>query len=166
MPDYIVVGGGSAGCAVAGRLSEDSTARVTLFEAGPPDKSIWIRLPVTFYKSFQSSMMQWFNAEPLQHQNNMVKQLGQSRVLGGGSSLNAMVYMRGAPSDFDRWEEHGAEGWSYKDVLPYFRKAEHNEVFFERRPWSGWTTLGFEPKLHFAADQGLGEGLPGGWLAL
>jgi choline dehydrogenase len=129
MPDYIVVGGGSAGCAVAGRLSEDSTASVTLIEAGPRDKSIWIRYPVTFYKSFQSSMMQWFNAEPLKHQNNMEKQLGQSRVLGGGSSLNAMVYMRGAPEDFDRWEEHGAEGWSYKDVLPYFRKAEHNEVF-------------------------------------
>ena len=129
MPDFIVVGGGSAGCAVAGRLSEDNDVTVTLFEAGPRDSNLWIRYPVTFYKSFKSSLLHWYDVEPLKHQGNMEKKIGQARVLGGGSSLNAMVYMRGAPQDFDRWEQHGAEGWGYKDVLPYFRKAEHNEVF-------------------------------------
>ncbi|MCL8000236.1 FAD-dependent oxidoreductase [Brucella sp. 21LCYQ03] len=129
MPDFIVVGGGSAGCAVAGRLSEDPDVSVTLFEAGPKDSSIWIRFPVTFYKSFKSSMLQWYKVETLKHQNNTEPSVGQARVLGGGSSLNAMIYMRGAPSDFDRWVEHGAEGWGYKDVLPFFRKAENNEVY-------------------------------------
>jgi choline dehydrogenase-like flavoprotein len=129
MPDYIIVGGGSSGCAIAGRLSEDPDVEVTLFEAGPRDSSIWIRFPVTFYKSFKSSLLHWYKVEPLKHQYNHETQVGQARVLGGGSSLNAMIYMRGAPSDYDRWAAHGAEGWSYKDVLPYFRKAEHNEVF-------------------------------------
>lgn len=129
MPDFIVVGGGSAGCAIAGRLSEDPDASVTLFEAGPKDSSIWIRFPVTFYKSFKSSLMQWYKVETLKHQNDLETQVGQARVLGGGSSLNGLIYMRGAPSDYDRWAAHGAEGWGYKDVLPYFRKAENNEVY-------------------------------------
>lgn len=129
MPDFIVVGGGSAGCAIAGRLSENPDVSVTLFEVGPRDSSIWIRYPVTFYKSFQGALMHWYKVETLKHQNNLETQVGQARVLGGGSSLNAMVYIRGAPSDFDRWQAHGAEGWSYDDVLPYFRKAENNEVY-------------------------------------
>ncbi|ANM14439.1 MULTISPECIES: GMC family oxidoreductase [unclassified Rhizobium] len=129
MPDYIVVGGGSAGCAIAGRLSEDPAVSVTLFEAGPRDSSMWIRFPVTFYKSFKSSLLQWYKIETLKHQNGLETQVGQARVLGGGSSLNAMIYIRGAPEDYDRWAAHGADGWSYKDVLPYFRKAENNEVF-------------------------------------
>lgn len=129
MPDFIVVGGGSAGCAIAGRLSEDPDVSVTLFEAGPRDSSIWIRFPVTFYKSFKSSLLHWYKVEKLRHQNDTEPNVGQARVLGGGSSLNAMIYMRGAPSDFDRWVDHGAEGWGYKDVLPYFRKAENNEVY-------------------------------------
>src|SRR5581483_6569416 len=103
--------------------------RVTLFEAGPTDSSIWIQYPVTFYKSFKSNLLHWYKVETLKHQNNLEAQVGQARVLGGGSSLNAMVYIRGAPSDYDRWAAHGAEGWNYKDVLPYFRKAESNEVF-------------------------------------
>ena len=129
MPDFIVVGGGSAGCAVAGRLSENPDASVTLFEAGPADSSIWIRYPVTFFKSFKGPLMQWYKVEPLIHQGGIQPKIGQARVLGGGSSLNAMVYARGAPQDYDRWADHGADGWGYRDVLPYFRKAEHNDVF-------------------------------------
>lgn len=127
MPDFIVVGGGSAGCAVAGRLSEDPDVTVTLFEAGPKDSSIWLRYPVTFYKSFKSSLMKWYEIETLRHQSDLETQVGQARVLGGGSSVNAMIYVRGAPEDFDRWVDEGAEGWGYKDVLPYFRKAEDND---------------------------------------
>ena len=111
MPDFIVVGGGSAGCAVAGRLSENPDATVTLFEAGPADSSFWIRYPVTFFKSFKGPLMQWYQVEPLTHQGGIQPKIGQARVLGGGSSLNAMVYARGAPQDYDGWADQGADGW-------------------------------------------------------
>lgn len=129
MPDYIIVGGGSAGCTIAGRLSEDESASVALFEGGPSDKSPWIHLPVTYYKTCKSNLLQRFKLEKLKHQNNMETDTGQARVLGGGSSVNAMVYIRGCPEDYDRWAASGAAGWSYKDVLPFFRKAEGNERF-------------------------------------
>ncbi|QCJ01095.1 GMC family oxidoreductase [Agrobacterium larrymoorei] len=129
MPDYIIVGGGSAGCTIAGRLSEDEAVSVALFEAGPSDKSPWIHLPVTYYKTCKSSLLQRFKLETLKHQNNLETDTGQARVLGGGSSVNAMIYIRGCPEDYDRWAASGAEGWRYQDVLPFFKKAEGNERF-------------------------------------
>ncbi len=125
--DYIIVGGGSAGCTIAGRLSENAAATVALFEAGPSDRNPFIHLPVTYYKT--QRMLQRFDLEPATAMHNVVQNSGQARVLGGGSSVNAMVYIRGCPEDYDRWSESGATGWTYKDVLDYFKKAEGNRVF-------------------------------------
>ncbi len=125
--DYIVVGGGSAGSAVAGRLSEDPDATTILFEAGPSDWNPFIHLPVTYYKT--QRMLRRIQVEPLKHQFDMAPTTGQAEVLGGGSSVNAMIYIRGCPEDYDRWAAAGAQGWAYKDVLPYFKKSEANEVF-------------------------------------
>lgn len=128
MPDFIIVGGGSAGCTIAGRLSEDPSVTIELFEQGPSDTSPWIHMPVTYYKTCKT-LLQRYKLETLRHQGNLDTDTGQARVLGGGSSVNAMLYIRGAPQDYDGWDAGGATGWSYRDVLPYFRKAESNETF-------------------------------------
>jgi choline dehydrogenase-like flavoprotein len=125
--DYIVVGGGSAGCTIASRLSEDPDARVVLFESGPSDNNPFIHMPVTYYKT--QRMLRRIAIEPLKAQFNVTPTTGQAKVIGGGSSVNAMVYIRGNPQDYDRWEASGAHGWGYKEVLKYFRRAESNETF-------------------------------------
>ncbi len=129
MVDYIVVGGGSAGCAVAGRLSEDPACSVVLFEAGPRDTNLFIHLPATYYKTAKGPLLTRYVLEPLKHQKKPVMTMVQARVLGGGSSVNAMVYIRGCPEDYDRWASEGAPGWSYREVLPYFKRAEDNNQF-------------------------------------
>lgn len=130
MYDYIVVGGGSAGCTIASRLSEDPGSRVLLLEQGSSDWSPYIHMPVTYYKTAKSDMLTRYRLEPQEHQGGITPEIVQGRVLGGGSSVNAMVYMRGVPYDYDTWEkEDGCTGWGYKDVLPYFKKAENNERF-------------------------------------
>lgn len=127
--DYIVTGGGSAGCAIASRLSEDPAARVLLLEQGDSDWSPWIHMPVTYYKTSQGNALTRYRIEPQRHQGGITPEFVQGRVLGGGSSVNAMVYMRGCPEDYDGWEAEGCPGWGYKDVLPWFRKSEDNERF-------------------------------------
>jgi choline dehydrogenase-like flavoprotein len=127
--DYIVVGGGSAGCATAARLSEKSDVSVLLLEQGPRDWNPYIHLPATYYKTAKSDLLTRYRTEPLVHQNNTTPEFVQGRVLGGGSSVNGMVYMRGCPEDYDRWAAEGAPGWAYRDVLPFFRKSEDNERF-------------------------------------
>jgi choline dehydrogenase len=129
MYDYIVVGGGSAGCTIASRLSEDPGSTVLLLEQGDRDWSPYIHLPVTYYKTSKSDMLTRYRLEPQMHQGGATPEFVQGRVLGGGSSVNAMVYMRGIPEDYDRWAADGCDGWAYKDVLPYFKKAESNERF-------------------------------------
>lgn len=129
MADYIVVGGGSSGCAIASRLSEISDASVLLFEQGPRDWNPYIHLPVTYYKTAKGKLLSRFKVEPLVNQNHITPEFVQGRVLGGGSSVNAMVYMRGNPEDYDRWEAEGCAGWGYRDVLPYFKRCEDNEKF-------------------------------------
>lgn len=129
MYDYIVVGGGSAGCTIASRLTEDSDCSVLLLEQGPRDWSPYIHLPVTYYKTSQGDMLTRYKLEPQEHQGGITPEFVQGRVLGGGSSVNAMVYMRGIPRDYDTWAENGCHGWSYREVLPYFKKAENNERF-------------------------------------
>jgi len=125
--DYIVVGGGSSGCAVAARLSEDPSARVLLIEAGSRDKSLYIHLPVTYYKTTGPQFTWGFKTTEQQHQGNIATPFTQARVLGGGSSINAQVYMRGTPTDYNAWKNaFGCVGWGYDDVLPYFKKAEDN----------------------------------------
>jgi choline dehydrogenase len=127
--DYIVVGGGSAGCAVAGRLSENAATTVALFEAGPPDTNVFIHLPATYYKTAKGPLLTRYALEPLKHQKKPSMTMVQARVLGGGSSVNGMIYIRGCPEDYDLWSSDGCPGWSYRDVLPYFKRAEDNDEF-------------------------------------
>lgn len=130
MVDYIVVGGGSAGCVVAARLSEDADASVVLLEEGPRDLNPYIHLPVGFYKTSQGNLVERYPWQPSPgHTGDPAPTMVQARVLGGGSSVNAMVYLRGQPADYDSWATSGATGWAYEDVLPFFRKCETNDRF-------------------------------------
>ncbi|MGO1074960.1 GMC family oxidoreductase [Inquilinus sp. CA228] len=130
MADYIVVGGGSAGCVVASRLSEDPDVTVTLLEEGPSDISPYIHMPVAFYKTAQGNLLERYPWEPLPgHTGAANPTMVQPRVLGGGSSVNAMVYVRGQRADFDSWEASGGAGWGYDAVMRHFRKCESNDRF-------------------------------------
>ena len=130
-PDYIIVGGGSTGCTLAGRLTEDGDAHVTLIEQGPADRSPWIHFPVTYYKVCQGPLLSRYVYERSRAQApaGVDSTMVQARVLGGGSSVNAMLYVRGVPDDYDGWAAEGAEGWSYAEVLPYFKRSEGNNRF-------------------------------------
>jgi len=125
--DYIVIGAGSAGCAVASRLSENASVRVALVEAGPPDCHRVFQIPALFGQQ-QKSAFDWdLETEPEPALAGRRTYLPRGRVLGGTSSMNTMVYTRGHPADYDEWAAHGCEGWSYEEVLPFFRRSEDNE---------------------------------------
>ncbi len=127
MYDYIIIGGGSAGCVLAARLSEMPDAKVLLLEAGPSDTNPYIHVPVGFFKMTSGPLTWGFKTAPLRHANNRETVYPQARVLGGGSSINAEVYTRGCPEDYDGWaNEMGCKGWSAKDLQPYFIKSEGN----------------------------------------
>ncbi len=126
--DFIVTGAGSAGCAVAGRLSEDGRFRVLLLEAGPKDSYPWIHVPLGYHKTFNNPKVNWmFDSEPEPELNGRIMYQPRGKVLGGTSSINGMVYMRGNAADYDEWRQRGCEGWDYESVLPYFRRAEDNQ---------------------------------------
>ena len=126
--DYVIVGAGSAGCVLANRLSEDPKARVCLFEAGPQDTSPLIHTPIGFAFHGKKAPVNWrFDTTPQKHLNDRICYQPRGRVLGGSSSINAMIYIRGTPSDYDGWARLGASGWSYSDVLAYFKKSENQE---------------------------------------
>ena len=127
MYDYVIVGAGSAGCVLANRLSEDADVRVLLVEAGPPDTADFIHIPAAFSALFRTQhdwdhMTGW---EPGAANRRIY--LPRGRMLGGSSSLNAMIYMRGNPLDYDAWRDDGCTGWGWDDLLPYFKRAEDNE---------------------------------------
>ena len=125
--DYIIVGGGSAGCVMAARLSEDEAARVLVLEAGPPDTNPFIHMPVGFFKMTAGPLIWGYKTTPLRHANNRIAVYPQARVLGGGSSINAEIYTRGCPEDYDNWSTtHGCKGWSWHELQPYFVKSEGN----------------------------------------
>jgi len=124
--DFIVVGSGSSGAVVAARLSENPANKVLLLEAGPQDDSYWMNLPLGFAKTIADPKYMWqYSSQPEANLNGREIVGIRGKVLGGSSTVNGMVYVRGAPYDYDLWRQMGAEGWSYEDVLPFFRKAEN-----------------------------------------
>ncbi|MFR9768347.1 GMC family oxidoreductase [Nocardia sp. SC052] len=127
MYDYVVVGAGSAGSVLASRLSEDRRVQVAVIEAGPQDTADEIHLPVAFPSLFKSPLDWDYDTEPEAGLQFRRAYLPRGRVVGGSSSMNAMIYIRGARADYDGWAAGGADGWSYDEVLPYFIKAEDNE---------------------------------------
>jgi choline dehydrogenase len=126
MHDYVIVGAGSAGCVLANRLSEDPSVRVLLLEAGKRDRSPNIKIPAAFPNQFHTKLDWDYATEPEPHVDNRSLYIPRGKSLGGSSSMNAMLYVRGRPLDYDAWEAQGAPGWGYRDVLPYFIKSEDN----------------------------------------
>ncbi|GGZ82038.1 choline dehydrogenase [Paraglaciecola chathamensis] len=123
--DYIIVGAGSAGCVLANRLSEDASNQVLLLETGGSDKNIFIKMPTALSIPMNTEKLAWqFHTEAEPYLDNRKMHCPRGKVLGGSSSINGMVYVRGHAKDFDEWQEHGAQGWDYQSCLPYFQKAE------------------------------------------
>ena len=126
--DYIVVGGGTAGCVLANRLSADRETTVLLLEAGGKDDYFWIDIPVGYLYTIGNPRTDWcYVTEPDPGLNGRSIGYARGKVLGGCSSINAMIYMRGQRSDYDHWAAQGLRGWSWDDVLPVFRRAEANQ---------------------------------------
>ncbi|MBS28610.1 MAG: choline dehydrogenase [Alphaproteobacteria bacterium] len=126
--DYIVVGAGSAGAVIASRLTESGRHSVLLLEAGPEDKNPWIHVPLGYGKLFTNATVNWlYSTEPNNEQVNRRIPQPRGKVVGGSSAINGMVYIRGHRSDYDQWRQFGNTGWSYDDVLPYFKKAEDHQ---------------------------------------
>jgi choline dehydrogenase len=124
--DHVIVGAGSAGCVLADRLSADGTRRVLLLEYGGSDRSVFIQMPSALSIPMNMPRYNWcYHTEPEPHLNGRRMHTPRGKVLGGSSSINGLVYIRGNPQDFERWQAEGAEGWSYRDVLPYFKRAEN-----------------------------------------
>lgn len=132
--EYIVIGGGSGGCAVAGRLAS-AGRKVLLLEAGADDNTQFIHIPGAFIRLFTSERVSLYQMNEQSGAGGRVLNVPQANTLGGGSSVNAMVYVRGTPADFDAWRDLGCDGWGWNDVLPFFRKSECNEEF--SGPWHG-----------------------------
>jgi len=127
--DYVIVGGGSAGCVLAARLSEDPTAKVLLLEAGGKDTNPYIHMPVGFAKMTSGPLTWGLKTTPQKHANNREIPYAQAKVIGGGSSINAEIFTRGHPSDYNRWaEEEGCDGWAFNDIQKYFLRSEGNTI--------------------------------------
>lgn len=134
--DFVVIGGGSAGCVLANRLSADGRHSVILLEAGPPDGGWRTRIPAGMQSAIADRGLNWFHAtEPDPSSNGRSIPWLSGKVLGGGSAINGMAYIRGARSDYDEWATQGCTGWSWDEVLPFFKRSEHYDG--DRSPWHG-----------------------------
>src|SRR3954468_6198266 len=126
--DYVIVGAGSAGCVLANRLSADGKHSVLLLEAGPKDTNLWIHVPLGYGKLFKEKSVNWmYQTEPEPGLNGRQVFQPRGKVLGGSSSINGLLYVRGQHEDFDRWRQLGNTGWGFDDVLPFFKKAEDQQ---------------------------------------
>ena len=126
--DYVIIGAGSAGCVLANRLTEDGRTTVAILEAGPKDTNPWIHIPAGYFRTMYNPEVTWqYGAGPEPHLDGRVVPWPRGRVLGGSSSINGLLYVRGQARDYDVWRQLGNVGWSHKDVLPYFRRAEDQE---------------------------------------
>jgi choline dehydrogenase len=126
--DYVIVGAGSAGCVLANRLSADGKHSVLLLEAGPEDTNLWIHVPLGYGKLFKDKTVNWmYQTEPEPGLDGRTVFQPRGKVLGGSSSINGLLYVRGQHEDYDRWRQHGNTGWGFADVLPYFKKAENQQ---------------------------------------
>jgi len=179
--DYIIVGAGSAGCVLANRLTASGTHKVLLLEAGGTDRRFWVPVPIGYGKLFYDARVNWkYRTQPVPGLNGRVDYWPRGKIIGGSSSINAMVYIRGQAEDYDDWEAAGNPGWGYRDLLPYFRKSEANargaddyhsdsgemgvedfksvhplnQVFFE-----GLSQMGLAPNSDFNGRQQAGYGL-------
>jgi choline dehydrogenase len=134
--DYIIIGAGSAGCTLANRLTENPSIKVLLLEAGGKDTNPWIHIPVGYVKTLDMPSLNWrFETEPEPSTYNRSIPIPRGKVLGGSSSINGMVYVRGQPLDYDTWSQLGNRGWSYDSILPYFKKSENYES--SKSSWRG-----------------------------
>ncbi len=126
--DYVIVGAGSAGCVLANRLTADGKHSVLLLEAGPKDKNLWIHVPLGYGQLFKEKTVNWmYQTEPEPGLDGRSIFQPRGKVLGGSSSINGLLYVRGQHEDYDRWRQHGNLGWGFDDVLPYFKKAENQQ---------------------------------------
>ncbi|MDE0345933.1 MAG: GMC family oxidoreductase N-terminal domain-containing protein, partial [Boseongicola sp.] len=145
--DYIVVGAGSAGAIVAARLAENDSANVLLLEAGPKDRSPLLHVPAAMRHAYNAPKYNWsYETEPEPFLNSRTLVQPRGKVLGGSSSINGLLYLRGHPLDYDGWAEAGAKGWSYAEVLPYFQRletrADGNSEYQGRKGRIGVSTMG------------------------
>ena len=153
--DYIVTGAGSAGCAVAARLSESGRYRVLLLEAGGKDRNPWIHIPMGFSRLFADPNVNWmYESEPEAALGGRTMYQPRGKVLGGTSSINGMVYMRGNAADYDEWRQRGCTGWDYDSVLPFFKKAENQQRGpSEFHGVGGPLTVSDQPRRYELADR-------------
>ena len=126
--DYIIVGAGSAGCVLANRLSQDPSINVLLLEAGGRDRNPWIHVPVGYFRTMHNPATDWcYKTEPDPGLNGRSLEWPRGKTLGGSSSINGLLYIRGQHADYDHWRQLGNEGWSYEDILPYFKRGQRQE---------------------------------------